>query len=333
MHGFTDTDPLSNEQPLLRRLRPNPYLVPACPYAHTSKMLCGVSLMDPTKGAGVPALFGGVAPLALSAGVGGGARVETQVGFEFFMLFWASSEAAAVLQAETAPAVDDTDRSANGAASRTRGVMKTQTTEWALEGDDEFSQTFVKTDTVSAELQQRVSAVGMRTETTAVVGGVYETTLGEGFIGGTFVPAIVSLSDEDNGTFGPYVGLRSLEDFSTDLMCWGDHMDWHWNRGMCEDTGDPHGLLREPVADTIKNFEVDDNDTRKKIRIDFAPDALDAGLHGRQLLVEGGVSDSTAFPKYTSEAGVKSRVDKGMLVVLQFRIMAPPHTLVFSDST
>ena len=272
--------------------------------------------------------------LALSAGLGGDAQVRPapQVAFEFFMVFWASSEEAALEQARRAD--NDSSGSVRGRGGGTRGFQAPERTTWtlALEGPGYKSLPFVQQETIPADLLRRVSGVGSRTATTATVGGVYEATLDEYFTGGIYVPMLASICDEDEGTFGPYVGLHDLDDFSTELMRWGDHMDWHWRRDAYGD-GDPHGLLREPVAETIKTFDVDDVTSRKNIRIDFVPGALGAGLDGQALPVAGEVSDSTALTKYTSEPGTKPRVPVGALVVLRFRVMAPPgNNLIFSDS-
>ena len=266
---------------------------------------------------------------------------EPQDCFEFFLLFWAPSprvvdEQAAAMAAYTPPE----ESNCRGGVSRgaTRAALA-PTTQWALSrehGDPygDCSQPFVKMQEVPVELQVRVSAAGERTGLKAEVGGVYEAVLGAGFVCGLHVPALVSLSAADDSTFGPYVGLRRLDDFSLDLMRWAEPMGWHWQSDMNEHKGDPHPMLREPIADTLKTLGPDDDETRKSIRIDYVSGALGAGLDLQPQPVAGAVSSTTALCKSTPVPSMKPRVAPGVLQVLYFRVTVPHgQKLIFSDPT
>lgn len=251
---------------------------------------------------------------------------SAQSVFEFFLLFWAPTPEKV---AENAAAMlDYTPPYVCVPRGRTPPVP---TTEWQLESANGGGnqQPFVKLQNIPETLQLRVNAAGARTGLMATVGGVYEAVLGDGFEGGHYVPALASLSPQDDGGFGPYVGLRRLEDFTRELMVWAQPMDWFWQAPI---GSDPHPLLLEPIAKTIATLDCNEDDCRKTIKLDYVSGVMGTGLNLRPQPFEGQISHTTALCKGTSMPGTMPRVEQGMLKVLYFNIIVPHgQKLFFSD--
>ena len=108
----------------------------------------------------------------------------------------------------------------------------------------------------------------------------------------------------------------------------------YWNDAPDEPAGDPHGLLREPFAETMGKRLADDEQSRTGIRISSVSGAVGRGQDGSVLPVGAQNSQQTATCTYTSEVGQTPRVEDGVLEVYVFRVKLPAgQKRVFSDGT
>lgn len=179
---------------------------------------------------------------------------------------------------------------------------------------------------------ETVVDMGRRVDYAVRAGKTYEVELGSDFVFGLYVPSLTASGKRHANTFGPYAGLRDLYDFSFDLIKWAEPMTWYFTDKTCMGKGDPHGLMREPVEDTIKKYSPNSEQARTAIRIESVSGVVGARENGTLLEVAAAPSQQTAACKYTNEGGQRPRFGEGVLEVLCFRIKMPPgKQTVFSD--